>query len=111
MLNDNKKPVILLAFANSHEGQRGFLRGLAKEQSEIDFVLQDTGKGTFHFLEAKLGIHGAQPFQLDSEAKKVFSPPYRQTVVSAGGGQKSRLNHETMAVPIQELGNFLLDSI
>ena len=82
-----------------------------KEQSEVDFVLQDPGKGLFHFLEAKLGIHGAQPFKLDAEARKVFSAPYRQTVVSAGGGQKSRLNHETMAVPIQELGNFLLDSI
>lgn len=40
MLNDNKKPVILLAFANSHEGQRGFLRGLAKEQSEIEEALE-----------------------------------------------------------------------
>ena len=40
MLNDNKKPVILLAFANSHEGQNGFLRNLDKEQSEIEDALE-----------------------------------------------------------------------
>ena len=79
-----------------------------KEQNEVDFVLQS---GDRHILiEAKLAIHGAKPFSLDGEARKVFKPPYGKLVVTAGGSEV-RLDRETIAVPIQCLGEYLLAHI
>jgi len=52
-----------------------------KEKAEIDFIVQGAGKTLF--IESKLAIHGASPFDLDPEARKVFSPPYKKIVVSA----------------------------
>lgn len=78
-----------------------------KEKNEIDFILQ---KGTkFHFIEAKLGIQSAKPITLDSEAKKVFPFVVEKTVVTSGG-QKRALDNETMAIPIQQLGQFLVEN-
>ncbi len=76
-----------------------------KEQNEVDFVLQSGNK--FIFIEAKLAIHGAQPFDLDAEAKKVFPGPQSKIVVTAGG-EKTSLSRDTVAMPIQLLGSHLL---
>lgn len=54
-----------------------------KDQNEIDFILQKKNKTIF--IEAKLAIHGARPFVLDREIKKVFSPPFHNLIVTAGG--------------------------
>jgi uncharacterized protein len=76
-----------------------------KDQHEVDFILQN-GK-SFMFIEAKLAIHGAKPFAIDAEAKKVFAQPHKKIVVTAGGSE-IRLDQETTAVPIQHLGEYLL---
>ncbi|MDZ4677625.1 MAG: ATP-binding protein [Oligoflexia bacterium] len=76
-----------------------------KEKNEIDFILQNGSDYTF--LEAKLAIHGAMPFKLDAEAKKVFKLPHKKIVVIAGGEQIN-LDKETMASPIHSLGSLLL---
>jgi predicted AAA+ superfamily ATPase len=77
-----------------------------KEQNEVDFVLQN-GK-SFVFIEAKMAIHGAKPFTLDAEAQKVFPSPHQKIVVTVGG-DKSRLDRDTISVPIHDLGNHLLE--
>jgi predicted AAA+ superfamily ATPase len=76
-----------------------------KEQHEVDFILLRGGRPTF--IEAKLAIHGARPFALDPEARKVFPPPHDKLVVTAGG-EVLRLDRETTAVPVGELGSYLL---
>lgn len=76
-----------------------------KEQDEIDFVLQ-LGE-QFIFLEAKIAIHGAKPFHLDSVAQKIFPTPQHKIVVTVGGPE-SRLDRETLSIPIQALGHHLL---
>lgn len=77
-----------------------------KEQQEIDFILKTPEQ--IYFLEAKLGIHGARPFSLDSEARKVF-PGVHQKIVVTAGGDLHPLDRETSCVPIAQLGNFLLN--
>jgi hypothetical protein len=54
-----------------------------------------------------MGIHGAKPFELDVEAKKVFSLPHHKIVVTVGG-ERTHLDRETQRIPIHELGNYLL---
>ncbi len=76
-----------------------------KEKQEIDFILKSHEKTIF--IEVKLGIQSAKPFELDSEAKKVFEAPYNKLVVTAGGDIES-LDRETKRVPIQQLGAYLL---
>lgn len=76
-----------------------------KEKHEIDFILQDQGRTLF--LEAKLGIHSAQPFFLDPEAKKVF-PKLNTKIVVTSGGDLENLDQETTRVPIHHLGDYLL---
>jgi predicted AAA+ superfamily ATPase len=78
-----------------------------KEQNEIDFVLQT--EKSFYFLEAKMAIHGANAFRLDSEAQKVFSSPYVKAVVTVGG-ERNQLDKDTVAIPIHHLGQYLLDT-
>ena len=77
-----------------------------KDQFEIDFVLENGEK--IMLLESKLGIQGARPFSLDTEAKKVFSHLHRQVVVTAGGAV-TQLSSDTVMVPIQHLGTWLLE--
>lgn len=77
-----------------------------KEQNEIDFVL--LAGDTVVFMEAKLAIHGATPFTLDVEARKVFKGKTRKLVVTAGGNL-TQLDRETMGVPLSRLGEFLLE--
>jgi predicted AAA+ superfamily ATPase len=76
-----------------------------KDQNEVDFVLQNDK--SFLFIEVKLGIHGAKPFELDVEAKKVFGLPHHKIVVTVGG-ERTPLDRETQRIPIHELGNYLL---
>ncbi|MGE0171972.1 MAG: ATP-binding protein [Oligoflexales bacterium] len=76
-----------------------------KDQDEIDFIVQR--ENDILFLEAKLAIHGAKPFTLDREALKVFKPPHRKVLVTAGG-ELVKLDSETTAVPLARLGDFLL---
>ena len=76
-----------------------------KERDEIDFVIQ----GKQHLLiEAKLGIHGAAPFALGREAKKVFGNNSPKLVVTVGG-ERTKLDHTTWRVSLAELGDFLLE--
>lgn len=79
-----------------------------KDQDEIDFVLRSQDR--FVLLDAKLAIHGASPFELDPEAKRVFGAHAHRAVVTSGG-EISRLNRETWAVPIQRLGAWLTDAL
>ncbi len=79
-----------------------------KAQAEIDFVLQN--KERVIFIEAKLGIHGAKSFPLDVEAKKVFGNSARKIVVTVGG-DKLELGDSTTRVPIQQLGDYLLEQL
>ena len=79
-----------------------------KEQHEIDFILQH--QKSFLFIEAKMGIHGAQTFMLDSEAAKIFEQPHQKIVVSAGGDLMP-LDRATHRVPIQQLGKYLLSHV
>lgn len=80
-----------------------------KDQHEIDFILQ-RGPDDIVLIESKLAIHGAKPFKLDPEAMKVFSQPVKKVVVTAGGSQVM-LDQETMAVPLGELGAYLLKEL
>ncbi len=75
-----------------------------KEQNEIDFILRTERKTLF--IEAKLGIHGAQPFELDREARKVFDPPFHKLIVTSGG-EEIELNRDTTRVPISRLTDYL----
>lgn len=75
-----------------------------KDQNEIDFILQEGEK--FMFIEAKLAIHGAKPFTLDAEAKKIFREPFKKLVVTVGGSE-GRLDRSTTMMPIQKLGEYL----
>lgn len=77
-----------------------------KAQAEIDFILQ-MDKRTI-FIEVKMAIHGAMPFSLDQEARKVFPPPHKKIVVTVGG-ESGPLDHETTSVPLAQLGNYLLE--
>lgn len=101
-----------LVFAEIVKTRDNFLRDWqlfvwrTKERAEIDFVLQHA-RG-FLFLEVKLGIHGARPFELDKEAVKVFSPPYHKVVVTAGNRETTPLDRHTVAVPLSGLGEYLL---
>jgi len=82
-----------------------FFTWRTKEKNEIDFILQN---GTeFLFLEAKMGIHGAKTFDLDAEAKKVFPGIHKKIVVTAGG-EPTKLDKETQALPLHQLGEFLV---
>ena len=75
-----------------------------KERDEIDFVLQ--AEQTI-LIEAKLGIHGAAPFALDREARKVFGEDCPKIVVTVGG-ERAKLDRGTWRIPIQTLGDYLL---
>jgi predicted AAA+ superfamily ATPase len=77
-----------------------------KDQFEIDFVLENGDQ--IILLEAKLGIQNARPLSLDHEAKKVFPRIHRQVVVTAGGAV-TQLSSDTLMVPIQNLGTWLLE--
>ena len=77
-----------------------------KDQKEIDFILQTEKE--FIFIEAKFGIQNVSGFELDSEARKVFPGKHRKLVVTAGGA-RTALSHDTLAIPIFELGDFLVN--
>ncbi len=77
-----------------------------KEKNEIDFILQTPKQ--FLFIEVKLGIHSAKSFSLDSEALKVFQKVKYQKIMVTAGGEITRLDSETIQVPIQMLGSYLL---
>lgn len=79
-----------------------------KEKAEIDFILQ-AGEKTL-FIESKLAIHGARPFDLDKEALKVFKAPFQKIVVTAGD-QITPLDRETTNVPVKILGEYLLKEL
>lgn len=79
-----------------------------KEQKEIDLIIQHGN--SFTFIEVKLSIQSAKSFSLDSEARKVFPAPHRKIVVTAGG-ELITFDKETIAIPIQKLGAFLLENI
>jgi predicted AAA+ superfamily ATPase len=76
-----------------------------KEQYEIDFVL--TAGQSVIFIEAKLAIQNVKVFHLDVEAKKIFNSPY-QKIIAYAGDKIIALDHETKAVPIHLLGEYLL---
>jgi len=78
-----------------------------RDQNEIDFVLTDGTK--YLLLEAKLAIHSAKAFKLDPEARKVFPDGTPQVVVTAGG-EIAQIDRTTKVVPIQKLGDFLLEN-
>lgn len=79
-----------------------------KDQNEIDFIVQT--KDQTLFIESKLAIHGAKPFALDPEAKKVF-PANSPKIVVTAGGKKEYLDRETLRVPIHQLGDHLLTKL
>jgi predicted AAA+ superfamily ATPase len=79
-----------------------------KEQAEIDFIVCSGDK--IIFIETKLGIHGAKPFDLDGEAHKVFRPPFKKIVVSAGE-EIVPLDRETLNIPVKMLGAYLLGEL
>lgn len=79
-----------------------------KDQDEIDFVLRAGRK--FALIEAKLALHGAKPFALDREAKKVF-PPSTLRVVATAQGEIYRLDQETWSVPVGALGSWLREQL
>ncbi len=80
-----------------------------KDKSEIDFLIQTND--LVIFLEAKLAIHSAKAFPLDREALKVFSGLKTQKIVVTSGGQKVKISQDTLAIPINELGQYLLETI
>ena len=77
-----------------------------KQQNEIDFVLQN--KDSHVLIEAKMGIHGAQPFNLDPEAQKVFGKKAKKIVVTSTG-EVSQIGNDTTRVPLKELADYLLN--
>lgn len=79
-----------------------------KEKNEVDFILKSQIKTLF--IEVKLGIHAAKSFEIDNEAKKVFSKPYHKIVVTASG-EIDKIDKDTIRVPVQKLGDFLLQEI
>lgn len=79
-----------------------------KEKNEIDFIIQSGSK--FLFLESKLGIQSAKPFDFDTEAKKVFSHNSEKVVVCSGG-ETLKLDTNTSRVSINNLGNYLLTNL
>ncbi|MEO1173160.1 MAG: DUF4143 domain-containing protein [Myxococcota bacterium] len=76
-----------------------------KDQSEIDFVVS-TSTRTW-LIEAKLGIHRAQGFELDREAKKVFGDNVQKVVVNVEPGV-DLLTKNTLRVGIWDLGRWML---
>lgn len=79
-----------------------------KDQNEVDFILKSTDQTLF--LEVKMGIHSAKPFKLDTEAIKVFKDTkIQKKIVVTAGGQFQKLDLDTTQIPIQDLGNHLLD--
>jgi uncharacterized protein len=78
-----------------------------KEKHEIDFVLK-SGQN-FILIESKMAVQNLKPFALDLEAKKVFSKETPKIVCNAGT-QIERIDHETLAVPISQIGRYLMDN-
>jgi uncharacterized protein len=76
-----------------------------KDQGEIDFVVQSESKTLL--IESKMAIHGAQPFQLDPEAKKTFTKNFKKVVVTVGGNA-AKLGQDTDSIPIKDLGHYLM---
>ena len=102
-----------LVFAEIEKTKDNFLKDWkiftwrTKEKKEIDMILQDGN--TFIFIEAKLGIQSARPFTLDPEANKVFKQPHKKLMVTAGG-EITILGRETTALPVQKIGEYLIQN-
>jgi len=77
-----------------------------KEKHEIDFVLKSGQKVVL--IESKMAIQNIKPLSLDSEATKVFTPQTPKIVCYAGH-KMERLDQETLAVPVSNLGRYLME--
>jgi predicted AAA+ superfamily ATPase len=101
-----------LVFSEIMKTEANFLKNWSlytwrtKEKKEVDFILEHGEK--VYLIEAKLAVHGARPFSLDSEIKKVFSKNFHKVVVTSGG-KSENLGDKTRSVPISKLGSFLIE--
>lgn len=77
-----------------------------KDEQEIDFLIE-TARGDVIALDAKLGVHGAQPITLP-KAIKAYFPNIKEIGVVTLGGEAVLLNQHCRQIPLQDLTQFLL---
>lgn len=78
-----------------------------KDGEEIDFII-DNGKGDILAIDAKLGIHGANPMPPPPVLSKTF-PKLKHMIVVTYDGKKLWLSKNCLQVPITDLTDYLLE--